>query len=184
MKNYLGINGLTYFQEFIPEKKQQELIELIDGRPWSNELRRTTQQYGYKYVYTARKIDSSMNLGSLPDFAVNLAHKLRYCGLLSKIPDQLIINEYLPGQGIASHIDCVPCFEDEIATISLGSVYEMQLSQRGNIKNIDLGLGSCLVFNDDARYNWYHGIIHRKFDGERPRERRISLTFRKVILEK
>ena len=41
------------------------------------------------------------------------------------MPDQLIVNEYQPGQGISAHIDCEPCFKNTIVTVSLGSVYEM-----------------------------------------------------------
>lgn len=45
---------------------------------------------------------------------------------------------------------------------------------------------SLLCIVDKARYEWKHGIVARKSDainGKRiQRERRLSLTFRKVIL--
>jgi len=37
----------------------------------------------------------------------------------------MIANEYLPGQGISAHVDCVPCFSDRIASLSLLSPCEM-----------------------------------------------------------
>lgn len=37
------------------------------------------------------------------------------------VPDQLTINEYLPGDGIASHVDTHSAFDDLIVSISLGS---------------------------------------------------------------
>ncbi len=41
---------------------------------------------------------------------------------------------------------------------------------------------SLLVFKNEARYKWQHGIAARKSDNKIIRNRRISLTFRKVIL--
>jgi len=45
---------------------------------------------------------------------------------------------------------------------------------------------SIVSLKDDARYEWLHGIEKRKndtVDGVTiPRKRRVSLTFRKVIL--
>lgn len=58
-----------------------------------------------------------------------LAEKLFLDKLFNKIPDQLIINEYLPGQGIAPHIDCVPCFTETIVSISLGDEYPMRFTR-------------------------------------------------------
>jgi hypothetical protein len=46
---------------------------------------------------------------------------------------------------------------------------------------------SLLVMKDEARYKWTHGIAKRKSDRYRGRtivrRRRVSLTFRKVILD-
>jgi alkylated DNA repair dioxygenase AlkB len=41
---------------------------------------------------------------------------------------------------------------------------------------------SLLILTCDARYKWKHGIALRKSDNGVKRQRRISLTFRKVIL--
>jgi alkylated DNA repair dioxygenase AlkB len=35
--------------------------------------------------------------------------------------DQLIINEYMPGQGINKHVDRIDIFENYICSLSLGS---------------------------------------------------------------
>lgn len=58
-----------------------------------------------------------------------------------------------------------------------------------NDKKIELLLlpKSLVVLKDEARYLWTHGIAKRKTDiwnGEKiARGRRISLTFRKVVLD-
>lgn len=59
---------LTYIENFLDERECIDLLINIDQRPWLNDLRRRVQHYGYKYDYTAKKIDLSMRLGPLPDF--------------------------------------------------------------------------------------------------------------------
>ncbi|WP_231289239.1 hypothetical protein [Rickettsia bellii] len=43
-----------------------------------------------------------------------LCDSLHKQNIFHEIPDQVIINEYMPGQGIAPHTDCIPCFSDTI----------------------------------------------------------------------
>ncbi|QDT45438.1 2OG-Fe(II) oxygenase superfamily protein [Gimesia alba] len=184
-RNYLNVPGLIYYESFLAPSEQIICLETLDCHTWLGDLKRRVQHYGYRYDYKARRVDPSMYVGPLPPFAAKIAEKLVLTGLVSKKPDQLIINEYRPGQGIAPHVDCEPCFQDEIATISLGSVYEMELSEisTGITKKVDLELGSCLVFTGCSRYAWKHGIRPRLTDRGRKRARRVSLTFRKVILD-
>ena len=53
----------------------------------------------------------------------------------------------------------------------------------GNLKeHIYLRPASLLILKGDARYKWKHGIAARKSDNGLKRQRRISLTFRKIIL--
>ena len=117
-----------------------------------------------------------------------LCHRLQQEGHFSKPPDQVIINEYQPGQGITLHTDCVPCFEETIASLSLGSPCVMNFTHTNTGENTShlLEPRSLLLFSGDARYQWKHGIAARKSDKHDgqiiARGRRISLTFRNVIL--
>ena len=70
----------------------------------------------------------SMALGSLPNWAAQLAERLSYKGVTPACPDQLIVNEYLAGQGIASHLDCEPCFGGVVCSLPLGSACTMILT--------------------------------------------------------
>ena len=178
------IPGLIYREGFLTDAEQHDVLSVIDAQEWLTELSRRVQHYGYKYDYKAKKIDESFYVGPLPDFAQSIAHKLVDEKLMTEIPDQMIVNEYQPGRGIGMHIDCEPCFNDEIATISLGSVYEMDMQEVKTKKTVSfpLPLGSCLVFTWQSRYEWKHGIKRRKKDHGVPRGRRVSLTFRKVSL--
>ncbi len=182
MLEVTDIQGLQYIPNFITSEFESNLIAEIDKQPWLADLKRRTQHYGYKYDYRNRSIDNSMKIGALPDFAFGAVWHLLGRGLLLKEPDQLIINEYLPGQGIFAHVDCEPCFDDRIASISLGSGCMMELSKGEDKRNIYLERCSVLLLTGIARYEWKHGIPARKSDGDKARERRISLTFRNVIL--
>lgn len=184
-QDYLGVPGLGYYTELLNESEQQQALEEVDSRPWRTDLKRQVQHYGYRYDYKARAIDHSMRLGSLPEFATIIAKRLLILGLIDEMPDQLIVNEYLPGQGIAAHVDCEPCFKDRIVTVSLGSACEMDfISTTGPIKSALLEVGSGLLLSGDARYKWMHRIRARKSDRNRSaqRARRVSLTYRNVII--
>lgn len=184
------IIGLELYPNFIKEKEEKALIKSIDNSPWINDLKRRVQHYGYKYDYRARKIDNSLYLGELPNWCKVIYQKMIDEKIINFIPDQAIINEYEVGQGISSHIDCEPCFGDTIISLSLGSSCIMNFEKELNSKNkigVFVQPRTLLVMKNESRYNWYHGIPQRKTDKFNKeiikRERRISITFRKVIIE-
>jgi alkylated DNA repair dioxygenase AlkB len=180
----LGLQGLTYHRGFLSPDEQRRILGEVDVRPWRDDLRRRVQHYGYKYDYKARAVDAAMYVGALPEFAVEVAARLVNQGLIEEMPDQVIVNEYLPGQGITAHVDCAPCFKNTIVTVSLGSVYEIDFISlaTGEVRSTLLELGSALAMRDEARYRWMHRIQARKSDRGIRRSRRVSLTFRNVIL--
>lgn len=188
VKPEIEISGLSYLPDYIDAGEEQALLQKIDDLPWMNDLKRRVQHYGYKYDYKARAVTRDLYLGALPDWLENYAAALHREGLFKQQPDQVIVNEYLPGQGIAPHIDCVPCFSEPIASLSLGSACVMDLVQVGSGQAISKLLEPCslLVLSDEARYQWTHAIAPRKtdkFEGAViPRGRRVSLTFRKVLV--
>ncbi len=178
------IPGLKYIPDYISVAQEQELINIIESQPWSNELRRRVQHYGYKYDYKSRSVNDMSFLGLIPEWLSSLGNRLYEERVFNVMPDQVIINEYLPGQGIAPHIDCIPCFSDTICSLSLGSKCVMDLVKDNSIP-ILLEPRSLLVLKDDVRYLWQHCIAAIKNDKYNgiiiPRKRRLSLTFRKVI---
>ncbi|MCL5246841.1 alpha-ketoglutarate-dependent dioxygenase AlkB [Cellulophaga sp. 20_2_10] len=183
------INGLVYKEHFLTETEERTLIDIIDKQPWLDDLKRKVQHYGYKYDYRARKINQNFRLGKLPDWSKGLCDKLLSKGVVDFIPDQIIVNNYEPGQGIAMHVDCEPCFSETIISLSLASDTVMDIKNIKSKEKISILLKrrSLLVFSNESRYLYEHGIASRKSDkfneSKRNRERRISLTFRKVILE-
>lgn len=182
------IAGLSYIADYIDESTDSALLKIIDSQPWMDDLKRRVQHYGWRYDYKARNVTSDLRIGALPDWLQTYAACLQQAGLFAETPDQVIINEYEPGQGISAHIDCIPCFADTIASLSLGSpcVMDFSHSKTGDKSSLLLEPRSLLVFSGDARYVWQHAIAGRKtdrFNGQIiPRARRVSLTFRKVIV--
>jgi alkylated DNA repair dioxygenase AlkB len=178
----INIPGLARIKNYISSEYEEKLLKLIDTQEWNLDLKRRTQHYGYKYDYTARSVDASYYLGEMPSWIDELCNKLCAGSIFIEKPDQVIINEYMPGQGIAPHIDCVPCFTGTICSLSLASGCVMDLTNGDIKKSIPLEPNSLLVLQGEARYKWKHGIAARKSDNGVKRQRRISLTFRKVIL--
>lgn len=183
-----AIEGLTFIENYLTKEEETQLLQAIDDAPWLADLKRRVQHYGYKYDYRARRIDVSMKIGELPIWAKNMAIRLHKEGYFAAIPDQLIVNEYEPGQGISPHIDCAPCFEDTIVSISLNSTAVMDFTHAIRAQKIPIFMPrrSAVVLKKDSRYVWKHSIAARKTDKHNgkiyPRGRRVSLTFRKVIL--
>lgn len=107
---------------------------------------------------------------------------------MHRVADQVIVNEYEPGQGISPHVDCVPCFGPAVAAVSLGSACVMDFAHgEGARVPVRLAPASLCVMTGPARYEWRHGIAARKSDpgqgGRIPRGRRVSVTFRTLADE-
>ena len=186
MDNRPDIPGLSYFPDFVSEDIADKLLQHMDSEVWSTELKRRVQHYGYRYDYKARAIHSSDHLGPLPDWLDAFITYALPAPVMPDRPDQVIANEYLPGQGISAHIDCVPCFNGTIASLSLASATTMVFTHpSGSRQELYLQPRSLIVLSGNARFKWRHAIPARKSDtvdnARVPRRRRVSLTFRKVL---
>ena len=177
--------GADYQSAFISTDEEKALIDAIDRQRWSNDLRRRVQHYGYRYDYKERKATEDDRIGELPEWILFLCDRLVEQNVFPTHPDQLIVNEYEPGQGIAPHTD-QDCFGAVVASVSLGSDCVMDiyrtLKPKKDVFQIVLERCSLLVLSGVARKRWLHGIRPNKADyqdeNKVPRERRLSLTFR------
>ena len=183
------IPGLSYQPDFLDPAAAESLMATIDQQPWRQDLKRRVQHYGYRYDYKARRVAQEDYLGPLPAWLQDYAERIAVEGLMPQKPDQVIVNDYQPGQGIAPHVDCVPCFAATILALSLGSACIMDLTRVGqpeDATSLLLEPRSLLVLSGAARYDWTHGIAARQTDRLNGqivrRNRRVSLTFRKVNL--
>ncbi|MCH7904990.1 MAG: alpha-ketoglutarate-dependent dioxygenase AlkB [Armatimonadetes bacterium] len=183
--------GLRHYEGAIDEATEARLAKWIDEQPWIEDLSRRVQHYGWRYDYRARGITSDAHLGPLPHPLKELADGFVARGFLGEQPDQAIVNEYLPGQGIAAHIDCAPCFGEESATLSLLDSYPMEFSRPSTDESCTVWLAqrSLCVMAGECRWSWRHGIAKRKSDpvsggGRKSRGRRVSITFRRVVISR
>ena len=192
LENANQINGLKVYFDFINKQEEIELINNIDKNEWLPDLKRRVQHFGYKYDYKARRINKTFYIGEIPNWMSILCSHLLDRKIISFNPDQAIINEYIDDQGIAAHIDCEPCFGDIIISISLGGQCVMNFQREATTKEQDkipllIPPRTLIVMTGESRFNWYHGIPPRKSDKfneqVHKRQRRVSITFRKVILD-
>lgn len=181
----LRAEGADYKPGFVSAEEEEALIDSIDRQPWNEDLRRRVQHYGYRYDYKERKSTGEDRIGDLPDWVSFLCGRLVERQIFETRPQQLIVNEYEPGQGIAHHSDR-GCFGPVVASVSLGSDCMMDIYRTPKVKEdafrIVLERRSLLVLRGVARDRWLHGIRPNKADYQDGRkirrERRLSLTFR------
>ena len=75
-----------------------------------------------------------------------LGARLKDAGWFERMPDQVIVNEYEPGQGIAAHVDCVPSgFSGTIASLSLLSSCTMHFQDRSSGEQLTHNPGAAIT---------------------------------------
>jgi len=183
----IEIPGMRYIPNYINQRQHDRLLEIVDSNEWLTDLKRRVQHYGYKYDYGHGPLTK---LGPLPRWASFLGRKFVEDELVTEVPDQLIVNEYEPGQGISPHVDREDQFGETVISLSLGSQAMMDFLRKGTKEKISLLLepSSLLMISGEARHEWLHGIVGRLTDEYEKqklrRTRRVSLTFRKVTPQK
>ncbi len=183
----LRSGGADYIIDFITQSEEAELLAAVDASQWRTDLKRRVQHYGYRYDYAERNIKAGDRLGELPQWAKKTSERLVSKKIFASPPDQLIVNEYEPKQGIAPHVDR-DCFGPVVASLSLGGDCMMRIMPHAESTqdafDIVLQRRSLVVFQGTSRDVWRHSIAPRKKDNQDgrniQRQRRVSLTFRTV----
>lgn len=107
-----------YIPDFISEQEEQLLLNNIYSAPkpkWKQLAHRRLQNWG------GLPHPNGMIPEDLPEWLSKYARKLEELKVFEdKYPNHVLINEYLPGQGIMPHSDG-PLFYETISTINLGS---------------------------------------------------------------
>ena len=171
------IPGLTYLREYITEAEETRLVKAIDAEPWDETWDRRRQPYGV--TYGPKKGERR----PIPPWGMTLVDRFHAEGISDRRFDQMLVNEYEPGQGISLHRDYDP-FDRTVVSLSLLSscVMDFRHAKNRRRETILLEPRSLLILSDEARYGWEHGIARRKRDRWEdrliPRIRRMSATFR------
>jgi alkylated DNA repair dioxygenase AlkB len=174
---FLAIPGLSYYQQYVSTTEETQLETAIDAEPWDTAWKRRRQPYGASY---GNRNDTTR---PIPSWAQPLIARLHKDGIGDRLFDQMLINEYLPGQGISMHRDYAP-FGRTVVSLSLLSdcVMDFRHATSGQRESMLLRRRSLLVLSDAARYEWQHGIAPRRTDRwegvKLLRSRRLSVTFR------
>jgi alkylated DNA repair dioxygenase AlkB len=195
-KKYVSpIPGLYYFDNLISADYAKQLVEYLDNKEkskWepvgSGPNSRLVQQYGYIYDYKQRNHEK---LGlPIPNVFYKSIEILKQKTLQLGIVDsnytfnQLIVNNYLPGQGIAKHTD-LKTYGPVIGCYTIGSGGTMRFRNKdGRIVDLYVKANSLYIMSGESRYEWTHEMPSTKSDmynGKRiDHDRRISITFRNV----
>lgn len=185
-----NIPGLHLYENAIDTTFQQDLLDTINALLWDSVLKRRVQHYGYIYPYKGKVTNVSQLIptSEFPDIFYDLLDYLKSVSILPEdyYPDQAIVNEYQPGEGISGHTDNTMVFEDLIVSVTLGSgcIMIFKNTRNGEKTSFYLSPGSVLVMEDGARYDYTHEIPKVKTDtinGTKvKRGTRISITFRKI----
>lgn len=141
--NEVSIPGLVFIEDFLTEDEEQVLLEglCIESNPtWMLALNRRVQHYGFSFNYRTLLLDYTAETPPFPsDVTCNGFLEKLQCvsgGVSSSFGDsdhpinQITVNEYLPGQGIASHTDATTCFGPVICILSLASEIAMTFIDR------------------------------------------------------
>lgn len=116
--------GLILLPNFISGAEERGLIALLDDPTnalWLTELSRRVQHFGYRYNYKLRALSAADRIADAPPMVQAIGNRLTDLGYFSARPDQVIVNEYMAGQGISPHIDRETCFGSVVASLSVAS---------------------------------------------------------------
>ena len=121
--------GLVFLPNFVSAAEERDLVASFDNptlSTWSHELSRRVQHFGYRYNYKLRALSAADRIAELPETIRALGRRLVDLGYFASAPDQVIVNEYEPGQGISPHVDRQTCFGSAVASLSLASDIVME----------------------------------------------------------
>ncbi|KAI4351918.1 hypothetical protein L6164_006218 [Bauhinia variegata] len=176
---------VMYIPNFITDNEQTFLLNNIYGAPqskWKSLKNRRLQNWG-GVVH-----EKGLLPQDLPPWLTNMTHKIcEESGLFPSPINHVLINEYLPNQGIMPHQDG-PAYFPVVAILSLGSPVVMDFTPHSRLKlyatditdqNSDEGTAeigedklvdnhrpfsvllmprSLLIFKDNAYSDYLHGI--------------------------
>jgi alkylated DNA repair dioxygenase AlkB len=178
-------SGLHVLDDWLSVHDEERIMNEIDSLAWDTTIRRRVQHYGFRFKYSQLMADSDAPVSDFPPIIKSLVHERSELAMHEF--DQLTVNEYVAGIGIASHCDTHSAFSDTIAVISLLNPITMDFVYHDGTRKVSVVIPprSLFLMTGDSRYGWRHAIASRKSDvgtdgTPSPRLRRVSLTFRKI----
>ena len=160
------VEGARLVPDIVTEAEERRILMRIADAPWLTNLSRRVQHYGYRYSYRDRATDRHAPAPAFPRWADVIGERLRPL-FDGRLPEQCIVNEHRPGQGIGMHADHA-AFGAIVVSLSLGAAWHMQFRPRSARPYVRHGLPSdevavlprrsALVLRGPARSAWMHAI--------------------------
>jgi len=199
------LSGLRYYQDFITEEEQRQLLDIIWGMRYlcdDYQQGRASGQFGWRLDYEegavnlwsiqeGPKKEIPKELGWLVERIKAQVDKDIFAGESVDF-NQLIINIYGPSQPIMPHIDRTSCFGPVVCGISLFSSLVFEFTPKNDAtpetkRPIMLFDRSFYIMSGSSRYDYFHSISaerdQRFYDTKIRRSFRTSLTFRHAFAE-
>ncbi|XP_044258021.1 alpha-ketoglutarate-dependent dioxygenase alkB homolog 6 [Tribolium madens] len=150
---------IYYIPNFITPEEEAHILKNVYSVPkpkWTCLSKRRLQDYG------GVPHEKGMIPEAIPNWLTKYMEKVAQLNVFEgNKPNQVLINEYLPGQGIMPHTDG-PLFYPTIATISCGShtVLEFLENNENRVKVCQLLLERCslVIIKDDMFTKYLHSI--------------------------
>ncbi|KAK5650267.1 hypothetical protein RI129_001296 [Pyrocoelia pectoralis] len=151
--------SVFYIPDFITKEEEAHILDKVYSVPkpkWTNLSNRRLQDYGgvpHKNGMICEKIPTWLEL------YMKRISDLKLFGD-GKTANHVLINEYLPDQGIMPHTDG-PLFYPTVATISCGSHTILEFfntDNRDTICNLLLEPRSLIILQDDMYNKYLHSI--------------------------
>ena len=179
-------SGAVVVPDIVTEAEEERILLRISHAPWMTDLSRRVQHYGFRYNYRGPANSRHDPAAPFPRWAEVVADRLA-AYFDGQRPEQCIVNEYRPGQGIGMHADHAS-FGPVVVSLSLGDAWTMNFRPRSARPYVREGLASdetallprrsALVLGGPARSAFMHGI-DRAANAHRAATR-VSATFRTV----
>ncbi|XP_076644262.1 putative RNA/DNA demethylase ALKBH6 [Halictus rubicundus] len=164
-------NLAIYVPNFVTEEEELEIVKHVNNAPlpkWTQLSHRRLQNWG------GIPHPKGMIAEDIPGWLQKYVNKISSCNIFetNKLPNHVLINEYLPGQGIMAHSDG-PLFYPTVTTISCGShtlldFYKnsdsLETQQRTLEFSILLERRSLLILQGDLYHRYLHSIAERGTD--------------------
>jgi alkylated DNA repair protein alkB homolog 8 len=162
-----AVPGLSIIEDFVTEDEEQQLLrEFLQEGVWDSSISRRVRHYGHWFSYVQRGIDFAAETPAIPACCGPLLQRIAAAYPHLQPSNQITLNEYAPGQGIAPHVDTHSAFNDGLMSLSLGSAVAMDFRHPDGVRRAAVWLPrrSLVTMTGDARYAWTHGIAGRKTD--------------------
>ncbi|KAG7206412.1 hypothetical protein KM043_003768 [Ampulex compressa] len=160
-----------YIPNFITQEEEREIIKAVNDAPlpkWTQLSHRRLQNWG------GLPHPKGMIAEEIPCWLKKYIDKISSLNIFKKeaLPNHVLINEYLPGQGIMAHSDG-PLFYPIVTTINCGShtvldFYKRLDSMQQQESKLEFSFllepRSLLILQGDLYHDYLHSIAERHTD--------------------